>query len=214
VSFGNTAHAAPRHTTRLDSTQRARQALSGGVIPRTSQKRISLVRRWVRRSKLTRTTLPCGRAAFEGAEQVRHTVIPWNSNTTTIFLGYGMFQFATTTGLPKTLVSVCVALAPTQAGMPSPGLAVPDGTNTSAQARSTRSSPERLRTKQMIRGLTRRKEVLNCLMSTVTGTPPDGVPIEVSTALRGTRGRSGVIPERWRRRLLLVVRVELNGRRP
>ena len=81
-------------------------------MPRTSQKRIWPVRRWVRRSKLTRTTLPRGRAAFEGAEHVRHTVIHWNSHTTTIFLGYRMFQFATT----------------------------PDGTNASPQTRAQQAS--------------------------------------------------------------------------
>src|SRR5207244_10323724 len=123
-------------------TQRARQLLRGGVVPRTSQKRISPVRRWVRRSKLTRTTLPRGRAAFEGAEHVRHTVIHWNSHTTTIFLGYGMFQFATTAGFPTTRASVCFSGAATQDGMPSRGFATPDGTNASPQTRSTRSISE------------------------------------------------------------------------
>jgi hypothetical protein len=135
------------------------------VIPCTSQNRISPVRRWVRRSKLTRTTLPRGRAPLEGAEHVRQTVIDWNSHTTTTFRGYGMFQFATMVGLPKTWVSVCIAVAPTQAGMPSRGLAVPDGTTTSAQARSTRSSRVRLRTQQIVQGLTCRREALNGLMS-------------------------------------------------
>ncbi len=143
------------------------------MIPCTSQNRISPVRRWVRRSKLTRTTLPFGRAPLEGAEHVRQTVIDWNSHTTTTFRGYGMFQFATMVGLPKTWVSVCVALAPTQAGMPSRGLAVPDGTNTSAQARSTRSSKVRLRMKQIVQGLTCRREVLNGLMSTITLSAPE-----------------------------------------
>jgi hypothetical protein len=81
-----------------------------------------------------------------------------------------MFQFTTTAGLPKTWVSVCVALTPTQAGMPSRGLAVPDGTNTSAQPRSTRSSRVRLRTKQTVQGLTCHRQVLNGLMATVTVT--------------------------------------------
>ena len=128
-------------------TQRARQLLRGGVIPRTSQKCISPVRRWVRRSKLTRTTLPRGRAAFEDAEHARHTVTHWNSHTTTIFRGYGMFELATTAGFPNTRASVCFSGAAAQDGMPSPGLATPDGTSASEHTRSslrswTRSPPK------------------------------------------------------------------------